>query len=119
MDLRNEFHIDHIFPQSRFTRSRLLSAGVPEADVEEFMVCFNRLPNLQLMEGPVNVAKQDKYPAAWMMEHYSDEGARDAYRARHELGDVPEEITGFMEFYAARQERIGARLRTVLGVPVS
>ncbi|MBA2247488.1 MAG: DUF262 domain-containing protein, partial [Chloroflexia bacterium] len=119
MDLRNEFHIDHIFPQSRFSRPRLLSAGVPELDVEAFMDRFNRLSNLQLMEGPVNVAKRDKYPAAWMTEHYPDEGAREAYRARHELGDVPEDITSFVEFYASRQERMGARLRAVLGVPAS
>jgi len=85
MDFRYEFHIDHIFPQSRFTSSRLLAAGVPEPDVEAFMVRFNLLPNLQLIEGPVNVAKQDKYPAAWMVEHYPNEGAREAYRSRHEL----------------------------------
>lgn len=118
MDLRNEFHIDHIFPRSRFTRSRLLAAGVAEAQVDEFRNCADRLPNLQLMEGPVNVAKQDKYPRDWMIERFPDAGARAAYRARHELGDVPEDITGFMDFYVARQERIESRLRSVLSVPI-
>lgn len=116
MDFRNEFHIDHIFPRSRFTRARLLAAGLPEEEIETFIGASDRLPNLQLMEGPVNVAKQDKLPAAWMKGHYPDHGALAAYWARHDLGDVPDDITQFMAFYDARRQRIAERVRSILGV---
>lgn len=119
MDLRNEFHIAHVFPSSRFTKSKLTSAGVTHADVEQLVASSDRLPNLQLMEGPVNVAKQDKLPAAWMRDHLPDEGARNAYQSRHDLGEVPEDITAFMEFYASRQARMGSRIRSVLGLTPS
>jgi hypothetical protein len=117
MDLKNEFHVDHIFPRSRFTRTKLLSAGVAEAEVEELIADRDRLPNLQLMEGPVNVSKQDKLPAAWMQHQYPDVGALEAYRARHELGDVPDEMSEFTRFYDDRRSRIASRIRSVLGVP--
>lgn len=92
---------------------------MPEADIEKVVAGSDRLPNLQLMEGPVNVAKKAKLPAAWMVEHYPDEGARADYRERHDLGEVPEDIKDFTEFYASRQNRIGPRLRSVLGVTAS
>jgi hypothetical protein len=31
VDLHNQFHIDHVFPISRFTTQRLLKSGIPEA----------------------------------------------------------------------------------------
>lgn len=119
MDFRHEFHIDHIFPRSRFTRRRLISAGVPEIDVEEFMLLSDRLPNLQLLEGPVNVSKQDKLPSEWITEHFPDERARRSYETRHDLGEVPADITGFRAFCEARRSRIGILLRSLLGLPPS
>ena len=36
VDLHNQFHIDHVFPISRFTTQRLLKSGVPEAKIRAF-----------------------------------------------------------------------------------
>ena len=65
---------------------------------------------------PINVAKQDKYPTDWMDDYLPNQQARDAYRSRHELWDIPEDMSEFLGFYDARQDRIGHRLRSVLGV---
>ena len=65
VNVRALFHEDHVFPKSRFTRKRLLGAGVAEAEVNGYMDKVNRLPNLQLLEGPVNIAKLAALPAAW------------------------------------------------------
>lgn len=116
MNFRNEFHVDHISPRSHFTRRRLAAAGIPEADIDGLITLRDRLPNLQLLEGPANLAKLDKLPAAWIREAYPDQGARDAYRYRHDLGDIPEDVTGFREFYEARRARLAERLRSLLGV---
>ena len=116
MNFKNEFHIDHVFPKSLLSKRHLTSAGFPEADIDSHIVRANQLPNLQLLEGPVNVAKQDKLPVKWMSGHLPELQARQAYQTRHELWDLPETIDGFMEFYSARQAKIGERLRAVLGV---
>ena len=47
----NRFHIDHVFPRSRFSSKRLRMAGVPEDDIPVFQDRANRLPNLQLLVG--------------------------------------------------------------------
>lgn len=119
MDFRNEFHIDHVFPQSSFKKKRLMEAGVSEEDVDEFTTLMNQLPNLQLLEGPINHAKLDKLPKTWLNTHYLDQQARDAYCARHDLGTIPETLAEFPGFHAARQARIGHRLRPLLELGVS
>jgi hypothetical protein len=72
VDTRNLFHVDHVFPRSMFSRSRLLQAGVPVEDVEDFRLRVNGLPNLQLLEGQTNVEKQAMLPLAWARMKYGD-----------------------------------------------
>jgi len=116
MDFRNELHVDHVFPRSLFAKRRLASIGVAGAEAEYLATLAEQLPNLQLLEGPFNVSKQDKHPGAWIEEHFPDHRARDTYRDRHDLGELPGEIPGFFSFHSGRQERIGYRLRSLLGV---
>ncbi|MCY4594799.1 MAG: DUF262 domain-containing protein [Bryobacterales bacterium] len=115
VDLQNsKFHIDHVFPKSRFSAKRLLSADVPENDIPEFQDRANRLPNLQLLVGEANQSKSDTLPHKWMLETFDSEAAR-AYAQRHDLGEVPSDMTGFSAFYEARRDRLLRRLRDLLG----
>ena len=108
VDLRNNFHIDHIFPRSRFSNARLLNAGVSDDQFENFRNCANRLGNLQLLDGDINTEKQATLPAKWLDECFSDSHERHAHCERHYLGDVPERIIDFEEFYRARRKRLRA-----------
>lgn len=114
VDTHNQFHIDHVFPRSRFTPGRLKDAGVSEEDIEEFRRCSDRLANLQLIDGIVNIEKQATPPADWLDAHCPDDQSRQAYCERHLLGDVPREITGFLEFYKARRERLKQRIAELI-----
>lgn len=115
MDLRHEFHVDHVFPQSLFTRRQLTSEGFDPSAVDRLADQFNRLPNLQLMEGAINTSKSNKLPLDWLDYQYGDQSARDFYRVRHDLGDVPDSVHGFSDFYGQRRDRMASRLRQVLG----
>jgi hypothetical protein len=115
-DLRNVFHLDHVFPKSQFTPTRLRKAGVPENRVEEYHDKSNRLANLQLLEGPVNTSKLAKLPADWLVERFPVEAERTNYRTLHDLGDVHDDLPGFGEFSAARRERLAAKLKKLLVV---
>ena len=115
VDLRHsKFHIDHIFPKSRFSSTRLREAGLREDDIPVFQDRADRLPNLQLLVGEENESKSDKLPRQWMDETFDAQAAR-AYADRHNLGEVPPDMTGFTLFYEARCRCLLGKLRQLLG----
>lgn len=116
IDVRNEFHVDHIFPRSRFTAKRLQDAGVPPEQVPDYLDRVNRLPNLQLLEGPINVAKLSTLPLAWTVSQYPDADQRGLYVAGHDLDGLPEDVTHFLEFFDRRRQRMIHKLRLLLAV---
>jgi len=116
MDFRNEFHLDHVFPVSQFRQRVLAKAGIPEDEIAGLREKVNLLPNLQLLEGSINVSKSDMLPAQWAVRQFPDATARAAYFARHDLGDMPQSILGFDAFFSARRIRIVAKLRELLDV---
>ncbi len=111
IDCRNHhFHIDHIFPKSRFTPRRLRSAAVDEEQFEELSDRSNRIGNLQLLDGAINREKRDQLPSEWIENQYQDSAKRRYYCDRYLLGDVPTGIDGFSKFYEARRERLQQRI---------
>ena len=117
IDLRtHHFHIDHIFPKSRFTKVRLRSAGVIDEEHENYVDCANRVGNLQLLEGIPNVEKRAKMPAEWMEEHFEDEQTRQHYAELYYLGIVPKEMTDFMDFYEERRERLQGKIGQLINL---
>jgi len=117
VDLRNQFHVDHVFPISRFSRPKLLKAGVAAADCDAFAERANSLPNLQLLEGAINNEKRAAMPASWLAKLCPDADAQLQYKARHELGALPDDLTRFDEFFQARRNRLRAILTTMLCAP--
>ena len=116
VDLRNQFHIDHIFPRSRFTRQRLKSACVQDDKIDSFISLRDGLANLQLLGGPENEEKRAKMPAKWLSQMYGDStDSRQDCQDRHMLGDVPESIAKFDVFYKARRARLKLRIEQLLG----
>ena len=114
LDVRgHRFPIDHVFPKSRFSSRQLRDAGVAEDDVPQFQDQADRLPNLQLLVGEANESKGATLPRQWMSETFGAQAA--AYAERHDLGDVPAEISGFRAFYEARRARLLGKLRRLLG----
>lgn len=70
LDYKNStFHIDHIYPKSKFLPKNAL---LPP----EYLGTQNTLFNLQLLQGQENIAKKDKNPAEWLNEHFDNDAAR-------------------------------------------
>ena len=114
VDLHNQFHIDHVFPISRFTTQRLLKAGVPEAKIETFQEMANSLGNLQLLEGALNVEKRAALPAEWIAKRYPIEGDLTHYAKMHELGELPSDIILFDQFVNVRREKLRTRIAFIV-----
>ena len=115
VDLRNQFHVDHIFPAARFTDSRLKGAGVPDEKIPDFRDFKDRLANLQLLQGAVNIEKSTTMPAEWLTQAYNSHASKCEYEERHLLGVVPQSIEEFDTFYRERRERLKGRIRELLG----
>ena len=82
VDLRNKFHVDHVFPKSRLTRARLEKTGFDRDEAERLAGQRDLLPNLQLLDGTANVEKSNRPPHDWMEEHLPGTDARRAYTGR-------------------------------------
>jgi len=117
VDLRNQFHIDHVFPISRFARFQLRKARFQEDEIATLAQHANELPNLQLLEGAINNEKRAMMPVVWLAKLQADPAAQRHYREKHLLGDLPAEIRGFQAFCEARRERLRAKLTELLGTP--
>lgn len=115
IDVRNEFHIDHVFPRSLFSSRKLSEAGVDGDLHDEYQELRDRLPNLQLLEGPINVSKQATLPGDWVRGYQPDATARAGWQAAHDLTGMPADLGGFLPFYEQRRALMFERLRALLG----
>ncbi len=99
------FHIDHIYPKSKFKKNKKLNKDFYE----------NHLYNLQLLEGQENSAKKDKDPEVWLKEEYKNERAIEEYKKRNYIDPkLKLEWENIKEFRKKREEAIIKRLKEVL-----
>ncbi len=115
VDLRNQFHIDHIFPKSRFDKRQLRNAGISDDKLDDFIQRKDMLAILQLLQGAENIEKSAKMPTEWLCQQFPDPTDRQAYKDRHLLKEVPREMAEFDIFYDARRERVKGNIRQLLG----
>ncbi|GAB2817868.1 DUF262 domain-containing protein [Alpinimonas psychrophila] len=115
LDLGKKFHEDHIFPKSRFTKKKLIGAGVDADRVNDYLDAFNLLPNLQLLAGTANIEKQDALPGDWIAAAFPSEEKRTTYLDENDLDGLPVDIAGFLTFFEQRKARVRDRLVKALG----
>jgi len=105
---------DQIERRARLTPARLKISGIEAEEAVRLQEMGERLPNLQLLEGSVNIAKNDSSPRDWAVKHYPEETSRNSYLARHTMGVLPEDAHGVGEFIDGRRERMRAKLTAIL-----
>lgn len=115
IDVKQLHHVDHVYPKGLLTHRRLERAGLEDAVVKACYDARNSLPNLQLLEGLLNVTKSDTPPADWLLGAYPDTVTRQAYVERHDLGQVPVEASDFLNFLDVRRELMRLKLTRIFG----
>ena len=113
LDLRQHFHVDHVFPKSRFNRTKLVTAGISQDKIDQLQDAADRLPNLQLLEGHENVQKRAMLPTEWLETFKSDE-ERENYVTTHLLAGVPDSVHNFYSFYEERRLRLKEKIVELL-----
>lgn len=119
LNLANEFHEDHLFPKSRFTKAKLVAAGLEPDQADRAIRRVNRVANIQLLEGQPNIEKRAKMPHEWLASSGMTAEQREAYVERNDLQSLPDSLLGFLEFYELRRHRVIERLATTLGVALT
>lgn len=108
LDYKNStFHIDHIYPKSRFTDKN-------EIIDQNYLLKANYLFNLQLLQGDENNSKRAKDPAQWISEELTadqifDYKAKNYIQQDHMLGW--DKIADFDNY---RGEKLIAELKRIL-----
>ncbi len=104
----NTFHIDHIYPKSKFNEKN-------EKLNKDFYGWRDYLFNLQLLEGAENQAKKNKDPESWLKEEYKDERAIEEYKKRNYIDPTLKlEWENIKEFREKREGAIITKLKEVL-----
>ena len=108
-DLRNIFHLDHIFPKSTFTTKRLIKKGVAADKVAEFIENSNYIGNLQLLEEISNIEKSNTDFDEWLNKSIPAPALGD-YKKKHYIPDVDLSLPNFDSFFAEREALMIAAL---------
>jgi hypothetical protein len=82
--------------------------------VDECVEIKDRLPNLQLLEGRLNLEKNATPPTEWFEKAYPDPKQRQAVLDRHDSGASPDSPQEFPGFFQRRRERMRGRLSKLL-----
>ncbi len=114
LDFKNKFHIDHIYPRGTFKEKKLRELGISGEKIEYYLTEFNRLANLQLLEGTPNIEKSDSDFKEWITRTYPDETERKEYMKRHCIPDIDLSLDNFMEFIEKRKELMTKKFKEML-----
>ena len=114
LDFNNNFHVDHMYPKSKFTNRFLKSKGIPEDKIDVYKEKANSICNLQLIAAIPNIEKQNKDFQEWFDEMYSDKDAAYYYRSMNYLPDMEYSYSNFLLFIAERQKLLKETLSRVL-----
>ena len=114
LDYRNLFHMDHIQPKRLFTSARLTRRNIPYNRHQEFLDRYNRIGNIQLLEGPANQEKQGQEFEEWLGGLEMSPSERAEYMKKHYIPDVDLTLEHFVEMFEAREQLIAHRLNRVV-----
>ncbi|VFB15978.1 Uncharacterized conserved protein [Urinicoccus massiliensis] len=114
LDFNNKFHIDHIYPKSKFKRSYLKKQGVSENKLDEYINSVNDITNLQLLAAQLNEEKLDTDFDKWFNSHQPTEDGKFNYRNINYLPNMEYTYENYPEFIEKRRELLKNKLCQIL-----
>lgn len=114
LDFNNKFHIDHIYPKSKFKRGYLKKQGISEDKIDEYINSVNDITNLQLLAAQINEEKLDTDFDQWFDYHQPTEDGKFNYRAVNYLPNMEYTYENYPEFIEKRRELLKNKLCQIL-----
>jgi len=114
LDYRNkDFHKDHIFADSLFTKKSLKGLGIKDESLDFYLnpSNYNSVVNLQLLDGNENKSKQDADLGDWVKMESRNKGlTQKEFCERHLLPEIFD-IDKFESFITARKKNLKDKLK--------
>lgn len=108
INLANNYHIDHIFPQSKFKKKIFAEKKI--TDIDFYTDNLNSFANLQLLPASQNQSKNDEFFDEWLKK--MNPADRETYMKEHYIPtDIDLSFGNFKEFIQKREELIRQRLK--------
>ena len=114
LDYNNQFHIDHIFPKSLFTKTNLRKRGIAEEDIDTYYDWFNYLGNLQLIGAIQNIEKTNIEFKPWLNKVYPEKRNQDQFKEVHYIPSVELDFENFIEFVEEREKLLITEFSKIL-----
>ncbi|MCJ7646058.1 DUF262 domain-containing protein [bacterium] len=109
LDYRNgDFHKDHIFAESFFTKKRLKNLGIKDEHLDFYLDAenYNSVLNLQLLDSNENKSKQDIDLGEWVRKELKSKGlTQKEFCERHLLPEIFD-IGEFKAFITMRRNNL-------------
>ncbi len=117
VDFNNRFHQDHIFPKTFFKKSQFKKKDIKEDEHEFYLKNYNRIGNLQLLEGQSNEEKSNKDFKEWFEKTYKSKDEQEDFKRKNLIPtNLSLDFTNFKEVFEKRNELITEKLNRVLNI---
>ena len=110
-----KYHQDHIHPKSFFIKRNLQNRGIVDPDL--FILKYNKLPNLQLLQTNLNLEKNSKEFKDWLSSVYPNSTDQSTYLLQNHIDtEVSLDFVDFHDFFEKRKTKLKSLLKGVLNV---
>lgn len=110
LDFSNKFHVDHMYPKSKFTKNYLKMKGVLEEKIDEYTSTVNDISNLQLLSAQLNEEKSATDFEDWFNTQFPDNKAKIHYREVNYLPDMDYSYENYLLVMEKRRELLKNKL---------
>jgi len=114
LDFSNKFHMDHMYPKSKFTKTYLQKQGVPADKLDWYINIVNEISNLQLLPAQLNEEKMTTDFDVWFNSQYPTYNEKYQYRTLNYLPDIDYTYANFPQFIEKRRDLLKTELRKSL-----
>lgn len=114
LDFNNKFHVDHIYPKSKYNKRYLQEQGIANEKIDEYTISVNDISNLQLLAAQLNEEKLDTDFDIWFNKHQSTEDAKINYRSIHYLPDIEYSYENYLRVMDERRKLLNDKLCKIL-----
>ena len=113
VDMKNHFHIDHMYPQSKMSSSKYLKErGLSDEEIKFAKENCNNLGNLQLLGECENIEKNNCDFDEWLRKMPAEVLAD--YKSKNLIPDIEPTYANFQQFLEARKKLIFEKLKKEL-----
>lgn len=115
LNLTHTFHMDHIHPKKFFSVTKLKKRALTDEQIKFYLSNFNKLSNIQLLEGNANKQKSGTELTAWLKEKFSGYGSTESYKMLHMIPEnVSLDFDNFMQFATERKKLLEKKFSDIL-----